>query len=121
MAADGPELIVGAHADPVFGPVVVAGVGGVEAELWGDRSVALAPVGERAAAELWDGLRGARLLDGWRGRPAASRTALADVVTRVGRLAADQPLLADLDCNPVRATGPGPAIVLDARARRVDG
>lgn len=116
---EGPaELIVGATADRVFGPLVLAGIGGVEAEMWADRAVALAPVGALAAADLWSGLRGARLIDGWRGAPASDRAALADLVRRVSWLAADQPELAELDCNPVRAPAGGPAIVLDARARR---
>ena len=67
MAPDGPDLIVGGLQDPVFGPVVLAGIGGGEAELWGDRKLALAPVGPTGADELWRGLRGAALLDGWRG------------------------------------------------------
>ena len=115
----GLDLIVGAVTDPVFGPLILAGLGGVQAELWGDRSVALAPLGARAAAHLWSGLRGAPLLDGYRGAPAADRAALEDVVLRVGRLAAEQPLLAEMDLNPVRALEPGSgAVVLDARIRR---
>ncbi|MDX6646925.1 MAG: hypothetical protein QOK40_2652 [Miltoncostaeaceae bacterium] len=119
VAGDGLDLIVGATADPLFGPLVLAGIGGAQAELWRDSALALAPVGRRTAEGLWAQLRGARLLDGWRGSPAADRAALADVVVRIGRLAADQPLLAELDCNPVRALGPGRGVlILDARARR---
>jgi acetate---CoA ligase (ADP-forming) len=118
MAAPGPDLLIGARLDPVFGPLVVGGIGGGEAELWGDRGLALAPVGPRAAEELWTRLRGARLLDGWRGEPGADRAALADAVIRVGRLVAEQPLLAELDLNPVRAPVGGVLLVLDARARR---
>jgi acyl-CoA synthetase (NDP forming)/RimJ/RimL family protein N-acetyltransferase len=119
LAPDGIDMIVGALADPLFGPLVLAGAGGVEAELWRDRRVALAPVGPRTAAELWRGLRSDPLIDGYRGALAADRAALEDVVARVARLAADQPLLAELDLNPVRALRPGEgAIVLDARARR---
>jgi acyl-CoA synthetase (NDP forming)/GNAT superfamily N-acetyltransferase len=118
MVADGVELIVGCAADEVFGPVVLAGIGGVEAELWADRAVALAPVGRRTADELWRRLRGSARLDGWRGAAGADRRALADLVTRVGWLAADQPLLAELDCNPVRAPSGGAALALDARALR---
>ena len=121
MAADGPDLIVGGLQDPVFGPVVVAGIGGGEAELWGDRKVALAPVGPVAADELWRGLRGAALLDGWRGAPAVPRAPLAELTERVAWLLADQPLLAELDLNPVRAGADGRPVVLDARARRTNG
>jgi acetyltransferase len=121
MAADGPDLIVGGLQDPVFGPVVVAGIGGGEAELWGDRKVALAPVGPVAADELWRGLRGAALIDGWRGGPAVPRAPLAELTERVAWLLADQPLLAELDLNPVRAGADRRPVVLDARARRTNG
>jgi acyl-CoA synthetase (NDP forming)/GNAT superfamily N-acetyltransferase len=119
LAPEGLDLIVGSVADPLFGPLVLVGAGGVEAELWKDRQVALAPVGPRTAGELWRGLHCAPLIDGYRGAPAADRAALEDLVARVARLAADQPLLAELDLNPVRAfaTGAG-ALVLDVRARR---
>ena len=118
MVDEGVELIVGLTADEVFGPLVLAGIGGVEAELWADRAVALAPVGRRTAGELWRSLRGSAQLDGWRGAPGADRAALADLVNRVAWLAADQQLLAELDCNPVRAPTGGRALVLDARALR---
>jgi acyl-CoA synthetase (NDP forming)/RimJ/RimL family protein N-acetyltransferase len=119
LAPDGLDLIVGAVADPVFGPLVLVGAGGREAELWGDRQVALAPIGPRTAAELWRGLHCAVLIDGFRGTPPADRAALEEIVTRVARLAADQPLLAELDLNPVRAFGAGEGgLVLDVRARR---
>jgi acyl-CoA synthetase (NDP forming)/GNAT superfamily N-acetyltransferase len=118
MAGDGLDLIVGATVDPVVGPLVLAGIGGTEAELWGDRAVALAPVGPRTAEALWGRLRGAPLLDGYRGGPTADRSALAGIVERIGSLAAEQPLLAELDCNPVRVPADGAPIVVDARARR---
>jgi acyl-CoA synthetase (NDP forming)/GNAT superfamily N-acetyltransferase len=121
MAPDGPDLIVGGVQDPVFGPVVLAGIGGGEAELWGDRKVALAPVGHVTARELWSGLHGAALLDGWRGAPATPREPLAELTERVAWLLADQPLLAELDLNPVRAGRDGRPLVLDARGRRTAG
>jgi acyl-CoA synthetase (NDP forming)/GNAT superfamily N-acetyltransferase len=119
MAPEGPDLIAGGLQDPVFGPVVLAGIGGGEAELWGDRRLALAPVGPTAADELWRGLRGAPLLDGWRGAPPVPRPPLAELTQRVAWLLADQPLLAELDLNPVRAGADGGPLVLDARARRI--
>jgi acyl-CoA synthetase (NDP forming) len=119
QADEGLDLIVGAVADPVFGPLVLAGVGGVEAEVWKDQTLALAPVGPRTAEAVWRDLRGGVLIDGWRGAPGADRARLADVVRRVAELIADQSLLAELDLNPVRGLGVGgEVIVLDARARR---
>ena len=121
MAPEGLDLIVGAVADATFGPLVLVGIGGVEAELWADRALALAPIGPETADGLWGRLHGAPLLSGWRGGPAADRPALVDAAMRVARLAADQPQLAELDCNPVRALAPGRGVVvLDARARRAE-
>jgi acetyltransferase len=120
MAPAGTDLIVGGVQDPVFGPSVLAGVGGTDAEVWRDRRVALAPVGPAAAREMWDGLRGAALLDGWRGRPPASRDALAHLTARVGWLLSDLPGVAELDLNPVRAGADGQPVALDARIRRTE-
>lgn len=119
MAPRGVDLIVGAVHDPLFGPLVLAGIGGTEAEVWRDRMVALAPVGRQTAHEMWDGLRGLPLIKGWRGSPGADRAGLEECLLRVAQLAAEQPLLAELDLNPVRSSGPGQGVVvLDARARR---
>lgn len=119
MAMEGLDLIVGAVADPQFGPLVLAGIGGGEAEVWKDRAVALAPVGPRTAAEMWDHLKGRPLLDGWRGSAGADRDALADCVLRLAALAAEQPLLAEIDLNPVRTFGPGRGVaILDVKVRR---
>jgi acetyltransferase len=119
QAGEGVDMLVGAVCDPVFGPLVVAGLGGVQAELWRDRSLALAPVGRAESLAMLARLRSARLLAGWRGAPPADVSALGDVITRVGRLAADQPALAELDLNPVRVMPEGHGVlVLDARVRR---
>ncbi len=120
LISEGVETIIGAVVDPAAGPLVMVGIGGVHAELWGDRRVAVAPVGPATAREMWTELRGGPLLDGLRGAAAADRSALADIALRVGRLIAEQPLLAELDLNPVRAFAPGKgALVLDARCRRM--
>jgi acyl-CoA synthetase (NDP forming) len=121
QAPGGLDVIVGAVADPVFGPLVVAGMGGVQAELWGDRALALAPIGPDTAARMWSDLRGAPLIAGYRGGPAADREALVDILQRVALLAHEQPLLGEMDLNPVRALAPGAgALTLDARIRRAE-
>ena len=109
MAPEGPDLIVGGLQDPVFGPVVLGGIGGGEAELWGDRRLALAPLGPTGADALWRGLRGAPLLDGWRGAPSVPRAPLGELTQRVAWLLADQPLLAgstSTPCERARTGGP---------------
>ncbi|MGE0028838.1 MAG: acetate--CoA ligase family protein, partial [Thermoleophilia bacterium] len=118
MAPAGTDLIVGGLRDPVFGPCVLAGIGGTDAEVWRDRRVALAPVGPASAAELWDRLRGVALLDGWRGLPPVPRDALADLTARVAWLMSDIPGVAELDLNPVRTDAAGRPVALDARIRR---
>ena len=69
MAAPGLELIVGLRRDPLFGPAVLVGLGGILAEVLDDVAIRLAPVTPRAAMSMLDDLRGRRLLDGVRGRP----------------------------------------------------
>ena len=120
MAPAGTDLIVGGLQDPLFGPCVLAGIGGADAEVWRDRRVALAPVGPASAHEIWHHLRGAALLDGWRGMPPVPRDALAELTARVGWLMSDLPGVAEMDLNPVRAAADGRLVVVDARIRRAE-
>jgi len=110
------ELIVGLSTDPVFGPVVLFGHGGIAVEVTADQAVALPPLNRVLASELVSRTRVARLLAGYRGRPPADMEALYDVLVRVGQLAADLPELAELDINPLLADAGG-VIALDARMR----
>ena len=77
MVSGGFELLAGVVNDPAFGPVVVIGAGGIEAEVLGDTACRLAPFGEETAREMVDALRCRRLLDGVRGRPALDVGAVA--------------------------------------------
>jgi acyl-CoA synthetase (NDP forming) len=97
------ELIAGVKRDPVFGPVVLVGLGGVFTEALGDFSLRLAP-DDADARDMLAELRGAPLLSGVRGRPPADLAALADVLVRLGDLAATagERLLA-IDVNPLFA------------------
>jgi acyl-CoA synthetase (NDP forming) len=113
MAEPGLELIVGLRRDPQVGPVVLVGLGGVLAEAIDDVAVALAPVGPDEALAMLASLRGARLLDGMRGRPAVDRRAVADIVVAVARLGHDRPEIVEVDLNPVIAS-PGGALAVDA-------
>lgn len=110
------ELIVGAHVDPIFGPVLLFGQGGIAVEVLGDRAVALPPLNRTLARELIDRTRVARLLAGYRGRPAAHLDALCDALTAVAQMLADLPEMAELDINPLLADEQG-VIALDARVR----
>jgi acetate---CoA ligase (ADP-forming) len=105
------EMIVGARQDPSFGPVVILGAGGVEAELHRDTTIELAPVDSRLALEMLNRLRCAPLLDGWRGRPAVDKHGLADLIVAVSELIAARVDIAEVELNPVRVTVDGPLAV----------
>jgi len=112
----GVELVVGGLRDPQFGPVVLAGLGGILVEARDDVALAVAPVDEAAAIALLRSLRGSAVLDGMRGQPAADLPAVARVIVRVGRLLADAPQILELDLNPVLAGGQG-CVAVDWRIR----
>jgi acetate---CoA ligase (ADP-forming) len=112
----GTELLAGVVQDPVFGPLVAFGPGGVFAELMGDAIFRLAPLTDMDAEELVTGGKAGRLVAGFRGAPPADRAALEDLVHRLGRLAEDFGDVAELDLNPVIA-GPDGCVAVDARVR----
>jgi acetyltransferase len=110
------ELIVGVATDPVFGPVLLFGQGGVAVEVTADQSVALPPLNRVLAADLVGRTRVARLLAGYRDRPRADLDALYEVLVRVGQMVVDLPELVELDINPLLLDADG-AVALDARVR----
>jgi acetyl coenzyme A synthetase (ADP forming)-like protein len=116
MAAPGVETIVGVVQDPLFGPLVMFGLGGVATELLGDRSFRVLPLTDLDAAELVRSLRASPLLFGYRGSPRVAVDALEDVLQRVARLAGRVPEIAELDLNPVIVAASG-AVTVDCRAR----
>lgn len=113
MAPPGIDLIVGARRDPVFGVVVLVGLGGVVAEALADVAVRVAPLSAVQADNMIDDLAGSTLLDGWRGGPVLDRTALSTLVAGLGALLTARPDLADVEINPLRVTADG-LIALDA-------
>src|SRR3954447_2623892 len=116
MVPDGVELLVGVAYDPLFGPVLVCGAGGVTAELLGDVGARITPLTDRDAGELIESLRILPLLRGWRGAPPTDIAGLQDVVLRISALVEAHPEIAELDLNPV-IVGPSGAVVVDARLR----
>jgi acetyltransferase len=119
MAPPGVDLLAGARRDPVFGPVVLLGLGGVVAEALADVAVALAPLSADRAAGLADRLAGRALLDGFRGGPVADRAALGAVLARLGALLAANPAVEEIEINPLRITAEG-LLALDAVLRTAD-
>jgi acetyl coenzyme A synthetase (ADP forming)-like protein len=110
----GRELIAGITRQTGFGPLVMAGIGGVFVEALRDVSFRLAPIDALDAGDMLSELRGSAILDAQRGQPAADRKAVADILVRVARLAADFPEIEELDINPLIASAAG-ATVVDAR------
>jgi acetyltransferase len=112
----GIELILGAKKDPVFGPVMMVGVGGIAAELFHDAALGLPPLNERLALRMLKSLRAWPLLQGFRSRqPIADVDRLIEILLRFSMLLADFPEIAEFDANPVLVRG-RQVIALDARA-----
>jgi acetyl coenzyme A synthetase (ADP forming)-like protein len=118
MVPRGVELFLGMSRDPVFGPVIAFGIGGVQLELWNDVKMRLAPLTTEDAGAMLDGIRGRPLLDGFRGGPPADRAALVDAILQISRLSMDVPDVSELDVNPLVALEPGRGVVaVDVRVR----
>jgi acetyl coenzyme A synthetase (ADP forming)-like protein len=114
MVTNGSEVIVGMIRDPAFGPVVMFGLGGIFVETLQDTTFRLAPTTPPEALQMLGELRGAAILGGVRGAPAADREALAALIVKVSQLAADFPEIGEIDLNPVMAGAHG-AVAVDAR------
>jgi acetyl coenzyme A synthetase (ADP forming)-like protein len=114
----GVELLVGSSRDEKFGPLISFGVGGVNVELWRDVVFRVNPLTATDAREMLDEIRGAKLLDGFRGSPPADREALIDTLLRLSRMVGDLPEILEIDINPLIALPPGEGVVaVDARIR----
>jgi acetyltransferase len=102
MVGDGVEVIVGVSYDPQLGPVLLFGTGGVMVEVYGDVALRHCPITRAEGLAMIAEVKGARLLQGFRGRPAADLEALADALVRVSYLAMHmEGHLAELDINPL--------------------
>jgi len=113
MAPSGVDLVVGARRDPVFGPIVLLGLGGTTAEALADVCVRLAPLSDSDAATMPGELAGRALLDGWRGGPVLPSAELGRIVASLGSLVTTHPRIAEVEVNPLRLTTAG-LVALDA-------
>lgn len=112
------ELIVGAHREPAYGPLVVVGLGGAWVEVMRDVVWQLAPSARTDLDRALTRLRSAPLLEGIRGQPAVDREALLDLLERVQGIVTSHPEVSELDLNPVLMSYGGEgAMILDARVR----
>ncbi|MEW6590858.1 MAG: GNAT family N-acetyltransferase, partial [Pseudomonadota bacterium] len=117
------EVLLGMTSDPVLGPVIAFGAGGVDVEAFQDRAVALPPLNRLLAQDLIGRTRVATLLGAFRNRPPVDLTALENVLLRLSEMVCELPWLAELDINPLLVDAEG-ALALDARiviAPRVPG
>jgi acetyltransferase len=112
--AHGRELMVGVVRDPVFGPAITFGAGGVAVEVYRDRAVALPPLNSYLVGDMIRGTRVAKLLGPFRRQPPVDITSLETVLLRVSELVCELPALDELDINPLIADESG-AVAVDAR------
>jgi len=116
MIAGGVELMVGVTQDPLFGPLIGFGLGGIHVEILKDVCFRVTPITDRDAAEMVRSIRGYRLLEGYRGHPPADIPATEDLLLRVARLVEEVPEISELDLNPIIALPPGQGcLIVDAR------
>jgi acetyltransferase len=108
------ELLIGCKKDPIFGPAVVFGSGGVAVEVFRDTNVGLPPITRRQARRMIDDTKISKLLSGYRGMPGANMSQLEDVLLAVSSLVTDFPEIKELDINPLTVDAQG-YVVLDAK------
>jgi acetyltransferase len=112
MVQSGVDLVIGMHRDPVFGMVVMAGLGGIHVEVFKDVVFRTAPVSVTEASRMLDELKSSAILDGMRGALPVDRAALARQISAVSLFgAAAGAQLSELDLNPVRAGADGTVAV----------
>lgn len=116
MAQDGVECFVGGRQDPVFGPIVIAGLGGIFLEIFKDTSIRLAPVTKSEAMDMLKKLQAYPVLQGARGRTKVDIDAFCDVICRVAKLLTMAPYISEIDLNPVIVYEKGKGVsVVDSR------
>jgi len=116
MAGTGVELILGARRDPVFGPVVLAGIGGIFTEIFRDTVIELAPVSTKEALSMIRRLKGYALLSGYRSQEPVDIAAVADALAKLSRLITKRRDIQEIDINPLIAC-PDHVVAVDALVR----
>ena len=116
MLTGGVEVMVGVTHDPLFGPLIAFGLGGIHVEILGDVQFRITPLTEDDAIEMIRGIKGYSLLTGYRNQQPADTQALEEVLLRISRLVEEIPEIYELDLNPIFALPPGEGCrILDAR------
>ncbi|MEK7237239.1 MAG: acetate--CoA ligase family protein, partial [Nitrospirota bacterium] len=118
MLSGGVEVMAGMTRDPLFGPLLAFGLGGIHVEILNDVQFMTTPLTDRDATEMVREIKGYRLLQGYRGHPAADVAAIEEVLLRLSRLVEEIPEISELDLNPIFALPPGRGCkIVDARIR----
>ena len=115
MATPGVEVIIGGVIDRQFGPIMMFGLGGIFTELFRDVSFGLAPLARDDADWMVGGVKGKRLLEGFRGTPPVDKNALADFLVKASDIMATG-YVEEIDLNPVSLYADG-AMVLEAKMK----
>ena len=108
------EFVAGLFTDPVFGPVIMFGLGGVFTEALSDVAFRLAPCSEKDLSTMPDEILAKKLLGEFRGQAAADRQAILNALSGLSRLAADNPRVAEVDINPLKIGPDGSVLAVDA-------
>lgn len=101
MLSPATEVIIGIKRDPVFGPVVLCGLGGIFVEVLEDVAMRVAPLSRQDAEQMLRELKGYKILQGVRGREPADINAVIDILLKVSRLAVEMENLTEMDINPL--------------------
>jgi acyl-CoA synthetase (NDP forming) len=116
MVAGGTEVMIGMVQDPLFGPLLAFGLGGIHVEVLGDVCFRVTPLTDQDAEEMVRSIRGYKLLQGYRGHAAGDVPALIEALLRISQLVEEVPEVHELDLNPVFALPPGEGCrIIDAR------
>ncbi len=110
------EVIIGAKKDPQFGHLIMFGLGGIFVELLKDVMFKIVPVTRDEAIQMLSGIKGAKMLTGYRNLPEADTEDVIDIILKISHLCENHPEITELDLNPlvVKEKGRG-AIMVDAR------
>jgi acetyltransferase len=118
QAPPGVELVIGARHDPLFGPIVMAGLGGVWIEALNDVALRVAPIDDEEAQTMLNELKGRALFDGFRGRRRIDTPRVAQLIAMLSQWFCAASWLDEIDLNPVIADGDA-LIIVDARMRAI--
>lgn len=107
------ELVVGLTRDAQFGPCVMFGIGGIFTEILKDTAFRVAPLTRWDAMDMMEDIRGKKILEAFRGKPAVDREILADILMAVGQIGMDHDCVMEIDINPLKLVG-GKPVAVDA-------